>query len=73
MKFKIFTCFVPNLQGDVPPPSVPPPLESSTWAVKPAEKIKYDGIFEVSSFLHHLQGLSEFITSTNHNYDISSL
>ena len=30
------------------PPAVPPPQESTLWAVKPAEKAKYDNIFEVS-------------------------
>lgn len=29
-------------------PAVPPPQESTLWAVKPAEKAKYDNIFEVS-------------------------
>ena len=29
------------------PPTVPPPQESTLWAVKPAEKTKYDNIFEV--------------------------
>ena len=30
------------------PPAVPPPQESTLWAVKAAEKAKYDNIFEVS-------------------------
>ena len=34
-------------QGDILPPAVPPPQESTLWAVKPAEKAKYDNIFEV--------------------------
>lgn len=29
------------------PPAVPPPQESTLWAVKAAEKAKYDNIFEV--------------------------
>lgn len=32
--------------GDILPPAVPPPQESTLWAVKPAEKVKYDNIFE---------------------------
>lgn len=32
--------------GDVILPAVPPPQESTLWAVKPAEKAKYDNIFE---------------------------
>ncbi|KAJ7386596.1 hypothetical protein OS493_008744 [Desmophyllum pertusum] len=32
--------------GDILPPVVPPPQESTLWAVKPAEKAKYDNIFE---------------------------
>lgn len=32
------------------PPAVPPPQESTLWAVKPAEKAKYDNIFEVGCF-----------------------
>ncbi|XP_078353454.1 epidermal growth factor receptor substrate 15-like 1 isoform X2 [Oculina patagonica] len=32
--------------GDVILPAVPPPQESTVWAVKPAEKAKYDNIFE---------------------------
>jgi len=34
-------------QGDILPPAVPPPQENTLWAVKPAEKAKYDSIFEV--------------------------
>ncbi|XP_048582344.1 epidermal growth factor receptor substrate 15-like 1 isoform X2 [Nematostella vectensis] len=34
----------PNL-GDISP-SVPPPAESNVWSVKPADKTKYDHIFE---------------------------
>ncbi|XP_031574633.1 epidermal growth factor receptor substrate 15-like 1 isoform X2 [Actinia tenebrosa] len=35
----------PNL-GDIPHSTVPPPLDSTAWSVKPAEKTKYDTIFE---------------------------
>lgn len=40
--------FIFFFQGDVILPAVPPPQESTLWAVKPAEKAKYDNIFEVS-------------------------
>ena len=35
------------LQGEIMAPTVPPPQENTVWAVKPAEKAKYDAIFEV--------------------------
>jgi hypothetical protein len=34
-------------QGDIPPPIVPPPMETTVWSVKAVEKTKYDGIFLV--------------------------
>ena len=39
------------------PPAVPPPQESTLWAVKPAEKAKYDNIFEVSQLSWKLESL----------------
>ena len=39
------------------PPAVPPPQESTLWAVKAAEKAKYDNIFEVSQLSWKLESL----------------
>ena len=39
------------------PPAVPPPQDSTLWAVKPAEKAKYDNIFEVSQLSWKLGSL----------------
>ncbi|KXJ20834.1 epidermal growth factor receptor substrate 15-like 1 [Exaiptasia diaphana] len=35
----------PNL-GDIPSPLVKSPMDTTSWLVKPSEKLKYDGIFE---------------------------
>ncbi|XP_073227453.1 epidermal growth factor receptor substrate 15-like 1 isoform X2 [Porites lutea] len=40
------TLLVPAPKVELLPPAVPPPQESTLWAVKAAEKAKYDNIFE---------------------------